>query len=137
MADSLPPEIRRRLGLILARMASNHDGEVLNAARLAVKMLAEHGWRPEYLAERLMSQPGHRSAPPPPPPQPDDEDTITDAAAFAAALLAEAVGLSARERAFLEDLVTKQWGRATEKQTAWLRSIAKKMPASAGRKYGT
>lgn len=129
MPNSLPPEIRRRLGLILARLASDHDGETLNAARLAVKMLREHGWRPEDLAA---AQPVHAQRPPPPPPFHDgDNGSIRDAAAFAADLLDRAIGLTERERAFLQDLVDKEWGRATEKQTAWLRSIARKVPAKA------
>lgn len=124
MPNSLPPEIRRRLGLILARLASSHDGEVVNAARIAVKMLSEHGWRPEDLAS---VQPTHYQAPPPPPPQ-ENESTIRDAAAFAQDLMDRAVGLTEREESFLQDLIDKDWGRATEKQTSWLRSIARKVP---------
>lgn len=130
MPNSLPPEIRRRLGLILARLASNHDGETLNAARLAVKMLKEHGWRPEDLAAVEPAR-AHWSPPPPPPPPQDDGEKIRDAASFAADLLDRAVGLTDRETAFLQDLVDKEWGRATEKQTSWLRSIAKKAPPKA------
>lgn len=128
MPNSLPPEIRRRLGLVLARLASNHDGETLNAARLVVKMLAAHGWRPEDLAA---PEPARAYSPPPPPPRQDDGDNIRDAAAFAADLLDRADDLTERETAFLKDLVDKAWGRATEKQTAWLRTIAKKAPPRA------
>lgn len=130
MPNSLPPEIRRRLGLILARLASDHDGETLNAARLAVKMLRENGWRPEDLATQQPARSQWSTPPPPPPPQ-EDSDRIRDAAAFAADLMERAAGLTARETAFLQDLIDKEWGRATEKQTSWLRAIAKKAPPKA------
>lgn len=159
MADSLPPEIRRRLGLLLAMLTSSHDGEVLNAARLSVKLLAQHGWRPEALATqsggggisaaeldaakaealfwRTQAEAASRKARGPfGATATSDEDDIVDAAAFAAWLLDEAPNLSDRETNFLTDLVDKEWRRPTEKQSGWLRSIARKVPPTA-RKYGT
>ena len=146
MPDSLPPEIRRRLGLILSRLASNHDGEVVNAARLTVKMLDQHGWRPEQLAEArpggggaegvlraqlqqaclrivaLERQLSERER------KPVEDEGITNAARFAQDILDSSIPLSDRERAFLSDLIEKKWKRPTEKQAAWLSSIASRMP---------
>lgn len=157
MADSLPPEIRRRVGLLLAMLTSTHDGEVVNAARLVVKLLEKHGWRPEGLAAqgggashaelaaarseaafwRSQAEAATRKASSnaKAPPVNDEED-IVDAAAFAEWLLDEVDNLSDREEQFLNDLVEKKWRRPTEKQSGWLRSIARKVPPTA-RKGGT
>lgn len=45
----MTPAARAKLEKVLARLSSGHDGEVLNAARLVVKLLAAEGKRPEEL----------------------------------------------------------------------------------------
>lgn len=140
-SSPLPPEIRRRLGLVLAMLTSPHDGEALAAARLACKLLDQHGWRPEDLAaiappedaasRGAGSNRRQRNPPPPPPSEPEVEE-IAAAGEFAAWCLEFAVGLTERETAFLADLSAKGWGPASERQAAWLHAIARKVPS--GRK---
>lgn len=137
MPSPLPPEIRRRLGLVLAMLTSPHDGEALAAARMACKLLDRHGWRPEDLAaapagaqQQPPRDPPREHRPPPPPPEPEPEVAeVLEAGVFADWLLHFAVGLTDRETAFLADLSAKGWGRASDKQAAWLRSIARKVPS--------
>jgi hypothetical protein len=39
----LPPAERDRLAMLLGMLGSDHDGEVLNAARLADRLVRDHG----------------------------------------------------------------------------------------------
>jgi hypothetical protein len=160
----LPPDAERRLTGVLARLRSSHDGEALNAARLAVRLLDQYGRRPEELTldagaplraelaragaelararaetlalRRELETLRRAHAPPAPPPPPcDGEPPVRDAAGFARRLLEEARGLTGRDREFLSGLVRKGQDRVSEKQAAWLRDIARKVPAGA-RWYG-
>lgn len=153
MPDDFSPAARRRLGLVLARLSSEHDGEALNAARLACRILAEHKIRPEALAGWVGEPPRAEPKREPPPKEeprrrsgfntgggsssrsrPADEDEVepvTDCADFAEQLLDHADAerrLSRSDLNFLSDLVDRGWhGAASPRQAKWLRDIEAKL----------
>ena len=103
MADPLSPPERRRLGMILAMMTSPADGEALNAARMAVKMLAGKGMRPEDLASH-------------PPPAAGRASGYNDALLRAAQLHSQQ--LAAENRLLKEQLAAGQQSAPTQAQPA-------------------
>lgn len=136
---------RRRLAIILARLSSGHDGEALNAARLAVKQLAKHGMRPEDMAhpqtakgagtassaelaslrfqivllQAQLRDAQQRAAEPAEDGQ-EPERPIRHASVFAAHLKAFATRLTAWEEGFLADMAERNTKRCSPKQAAIL-----------------
>ena len=66
-------DTRTRLARLLGMMGSQHDGEALNAARLADKLVREQGitW-----FNVIGTAPPRASPDPPPPPRPSDDDLL-------------------------------------------------------------
>ena len=66
-------DTRTRLARLLGMMGSQHDGEALNAARLADKLVREQGitW-----FNVISTAPPRASPDPPPPPRPSDDDLL-------------------------------------------------------------
>ena len=66
-------DTRTRLARLLGMMGSQHDGEALNAARLADKLVREQGitW-----FDVISTAPPRASPDPPPPPRPSDDDLL-------------------------------------------------------------
>ena len=66
-------DTRTRLARLLGMMGSQHDGEALNAARLADKLVREQGitW-----FNVISTAPPRASPDPPPPPRPSDDDVL-------------------------------------------------------------
>jgi len=114
---------RRRLVQLLGMIGSNHDGEALNAARLADRHMRDHRMSREEIVL---------------PPQPDCTEAYTRG--FSDGLRAclenvkpppwrkmvrrclEELDLTPKERAFLRSL--QRWhGAITPKQEKWLRDI--------------
>lgn len=143
MPKGLDTAAQRRVGMLLGMLSSEHDGEALNAARLAVRELAKAGLRPEDLVSlpaqasagddiwrnralaaeaalhaaqqrQAASERASRSAPPP------QDRHIPHAGNFASWLQDEATDLSAWEEIFLADLAEGGWERASPKQAAVL-----------------
>lgn len=121
-----PPQLsdgdRRKLAGILARLASNHDGEKLAAASLASRFVSNRGlsW-PDLLlpVEPVASAPK-------PPPEPARSEPIEPWRRDAQRLLVErGHQLTKAEREFCQRLV--DWrGRVSPKQLAWLNKLARR-----------
>lgn len=121
----LPPAVLDRLVRVLGMLGSDHDAEVVAAARHATRILQQHGHTWSDLPRLAVPPPipgGLRPRPAPP---------SGDWQAIATACLRRADLLTTWERDFLADLVGRS--RPTQKQQAVLKQIAEKV-ATAGRR---
>lgn len=118
MSDTLEPQelsapARQRLARLLGMLGSAHDGEVLNAARLADRLVRDHGTTWHDVVR-----------PPTLPAPPDDGDPLLrfpSCAAACAFVLRRRELLTAWERAFVPSLAT--YRTLSAKQAAVLRRL--------------
>jgi hypothetical protein len=141
----IPAKDHERLGKLLNMLTSEHDSEVLTAARRIVATLASHKLLPENLLGLRGEPSAARPAPspqPPPRPQPapkpagparsSAEEAIgpsvnpEPAHIFAAKILSFSPRLPETGRQFLEDLIRRRQIRLTDKQTNFIRDLAEK-----------
>lgn len=110
---------RSKLIAILGMMGSDHDGEALNAARLASRLVRANKTTWEELLSPTVSAPTYRYEPPPPP--------MRHWQAKAAKILVRYPDLvSEWEREFLKSL-SRRFTTPTEKQAAILQRILRKV----------
>jgi hypothetical protein len=116
MDDIFRPADRAKLAAVLGMIGSAHDGEALNAARLADRLVRQTGltWR-----DILSEPPGQLPTPRLPM---SWRDTVS-------ACLRRPAHLSAWEAQFLRSLA--RFPRLSARQTACLRSIADRVLAEA------
>lgn len=113
MVKLTQPE-RERLIALLGMLGSEHDGEVVNAARLALKFLKDR----QLTWESVLSAKGNIF-----------EDIGINQSGFkdvehvslCRAVLSSGMTLSVKERAFVEDMLT--WNYPTDKQIEWLKKL--------------
>jgi hypothetical protein len=107
--------IAPRLRKLVLMLSSNHDGEVVGAARAIGRVLKDAGCDWHTLADAIsFSKPEHAPTSPP-----DDDDDWHELRAFC---LAHAYLLSLKERKFIVDL--GRWRRElTPRQREWLNAI--------------
>lgn len=130
---ALTPNDRERLIKLLGMIGSNADGEALNAARLAHKLLQDRGmtWRQVVGGNGAVSPPfinpwgsgtWHHTPPPPPPPSRGSERwrTVAD---FILNYKDEMI--NEWEYHFLESIIARPGG-LTQKQMATLVKIGQK-----------
>jgi hypothetical protein len=112
-------EFRRdRLTAVLGMLESDHDGEVVNAGRLAAKLIRSSGftWNDVVVEPRKPAVPAQPEVSPPPP----------EWRQMVAACLAVSDRLSGKEADFLSNLANSA-KPPTQKQMAWLEGIAGKV----------
>lgn len=106
---SLPAPVASRLGLLIPRLASNHDGEVINTVRAIERTLRAGGRDLHDLARTLVAATMPAPAPPP------WQSLVRECRRHIGAL-------SAKERDFVVSL--SAWrGEPSAKQLAWLQTI--------------
>jgi len=104
-----------RLSKLIPRLASNHDGEIVAAARAIGRTLASHRLDWHDLAQAISL--------PAPAVRPCDDADWRDLLAFCASRMNL---LNGREREFLRSIA--RWrGDLTERQRKWLEAIAEKL----------
>lgn len=115
----LPEGDLRRLAAVASRMASDHDGEALNACRMTVRTLGKHSLRIEDVLSTALRR-------------------VTKREKVASAYEHQRLAIrllvlncwSPREREFLQSL--SRWrGRPTEKQRDWLATLAERAEEAA------
>jgi hypothetical protein len=120
--------IAPRLGQLVRLLASDRDGEVVAAARALARTLATAGLDLHELADVIERSEPAASV--------HYEYNAIDPRAPAEARWLSTYHmhrLSAKEQAFVRSMVA--WGRpATERQAAWLQSIAERMPSGQRRR---
>lgn len=132
MPAELPPPLLSRLGPLVGKLGSPHDGEVLAAARAIGRQLERDGVGFNDLAKRLTAEPaGCRCRSSGPSPEPDPEPGVfRDPMAACRWLLARhRVALSPREVRFIEDLATSILPRGwtlRPRQRAWLEALVRR-----------
>lgn len=128
--------IAPRLAPLLGKLASDHDAEVIGAARAAGKLLAKAGLTFTDLG-RAIAEPRERVVyveRPPDPPRRDPRPCQRDWRQVAAWCWRRADRLRGGERDFIRQLATGGWRhpRLTEKQAAWLAKICDRLAATEG-----
>lgn len=123
---SLTEKDKDRIKKFLALMASENDGEALNATRMVVRTLAAHGMRPEELMEMKPAWMVNAQR---------EAEQIPHPSDFAKTLVLRAqtrgVRLTQNEQNFLLSLAAQVNRRmATPAQSAWLRKIETKIADS-------
>lgn len=115
----LPPALRDRLTKLLGMTQSSHDGEALNAVRLANRVLAEHRltWREALGTTTAIAA------------RPDDEDFLDDWRSVARLCAEQGRGiLTDWEMDFVRSL--PRFRRISSKQEAILLRCAEKVGAA-------
>jgi hypothetical protein len=114
-----PSFARDRLTALLGMLGSDHDGEVVNAGRLATRLVRSAGltWNEVVVRSLLSSPPPPLEVASPPPP---------DWRARVAACRAFPDRLTAKEADFLANLAIRT-SPPTPKQEAWLAGIEEKV----------
>ncbi len=117
---SIPRETLRRVAAIIPRLGSDHDGEIIAAAKALERTLASanHGF--SDLADAIL---------PPPPITPPLKKPATDWKQAARWCAVYGVGvLTDRELEFVDDLAASKGFRTLSvRQDAWLASILSKL----------
>ncbi len=113
---ALPAALAQKLSRVLGMMGSDHDGEVLNAARMADRLVRDAGLT--WGALFTPSAPSARWVEP------------KTAAAACAACLQTSVEWTEREHQFLCDL--PRFADPSDKQLRWLMSLLDRARAAAG-----
>lgn len=129
-----------RIAKFVRLLASEHDGEVLAAARMLTSYLAKQGLSmndlgllieqiPKVVEIMAEAKRGAYNASPPPPPKQDTSkviETVRDAVDFCVMMKDK---LQPREREFIES-VSEQFyrkGKLSPRQQDWLKAIATKL----------
>ena len=115
---ALSPAATTKLARLLGMIGSIHDGEALNAARLANRLVAEAGstWELVLCAGPL---------PPPPPPEWREPQNFPQAVA---ACLRSPIKWNAREREFIQDIAGRY--SLSDKQKSWLCTLTQRAKAA-------
>ena len=119
MSASAPME---KVAILIPRLASDQDGEVVATARAIQRQLAKAGADLHDLAGRLKAAPQDAT-------KGDPGPVFTDYAAAVEWILATDCGqLTNREIRFCEDMqgILESWA-PKPKQAAWLRALVKKL----------
>ncbi len=124
---AIPDADRRRLAGVASRMASDHDGEALNATRLAVRTLARFGLRIGDVIDRGVA-PVHL------PPTPLPPRSFRSHTHRAARCLATAQLWNEREIDFLRSMASQR-SAPTQRQEDWLIALEEKQARQAGQEW--
>ncbi len=118
---NIPQDTIRKVAAIIPRLGSNHDGEIIAAAKAIERTLAaaNHGF--VDLADALMP-PAHAIVSSPRKPSPDWKQSARWCAAYGVGLLNE------RALEFVDDLASsKSFRTLSPRQEAWLQLIMSKL----------
>ena len=125
---ALPPEQHRRLVQLLGMMGSDHNGEVLNAARLAQRLVRDHGLTWEEVMTGIATDIARELG------QAFETGYANGRAyrppswrVFAQSLLDDDDGrLNSWEREFVASFIDRGWDRPTDRQQGVFERIADK-----------
>lgn len=121
---ALPGAVAAKAAPLLARLATDHDGEALACVRALRRLLDRHGLTMTDLAAVVANGAPAPSAPPPREPETEPADWVSDLATCAAHFGA----LSENQRDFITNMgrVHRRGGRPTPAQAQWLRALAER-----------
>jgi len=130
---TLTDKTKERIALLLVRLGSDQESDVVNAARAITKALAAQGADWHDLTAAMTNGHAVRQVQPQPKPQPttrprEDESTKLRGHVIYCMMFRDV--LSDRERIFIEDM-NERWESGqryvSEKQAGWLRDIERRL----------
>jgi hypothetical protein len=107
-----------RLAKLLGMIGSDHDGEALNAAKLANKMVGEAGMTWTEVLGRTANKMSS-----------DDHSDITDVASVCLEIMRSGLRLTMKQRDFIDNI--PMFNSPSEKQLSWLSHLLERARAYA------